>query len=309
MYKIAIIIPYFGKFPDWIDLFLYSCSLNYRVDNNIFIDWLIFTDNESLEKVYSNTKFFYMQFADYCNIVSDKLHINFHPSTPYKFCDLKPFYGIIHEKELEEYSHWGFGDLDLCYGNLNLLINKKTLHRYNLITTHADRIAGHFTVIKKKSIYTNLCLKILDWERKLLNEKVLGLDEMDFTNLVRPSMVNWLRMYRWFAKPFGSGIYGFMKYPNLIHNLFADSLIREFYTSPLPQTGEKWIWNISTNTLIDSFGRSLPYLHFLFFKKTPFWNTPDYWKDGFFQVENKFYNKQKGIIIFDNTAITYKDSL
>lgn len=57
MYKIAIIIPYFGKFPEWIDLFLYSCSLNNKITNNIVIDWLIFTDCEQPQIVYANTIF------------------------------------------------------------------------------------------------------------------------------------------------------------------------------------------------------------------------------------------------------------
>lgn len=309
MYKIAIIIPYFGKFPEWMRLFLYSCHLNYRIDHNVFIDWIIFTDNSPIENIYPNTKFYYLSFKDYCDRVSDSLHINFHPLTPYKFCDLKPFYGIIHKKELQDYSHWGFGDLDLCYGNLSLVINKMNLRKYRLITTHADRIAGHFTVIEKKSIYTDLCLKISNWEIKLLDENVLGLDEMDFTNLVRPTMTNWLRMYRYLARPFGVGIYKFMRIPNMIHNLYADSLIKEYYTSPLPKNGEQWIWNIETNTLINSSGRSIPYLHFLFFKKTPFWKTPNYWKENFFHIDDKCLKGQKGFVIFNNKSVTYKNCL
>ena len=43
-YKIAIFIPYFGKFPEWIDLFLYSCSQNAKLSEEIEVDWLIFTD-------------------------------------------------------------------------------------------------------------------------------------------------------------------------------------------------------------------------------------------------------------------------
>lgn len=43
-YKIAIIIPYFGKFPEWIDLFLYSCSRNAKLSEGIEVNWLIFTD-------------------------------------------------------------------------------------------------------------------------------------------------------------------------------------------------------------------------------------------------------------------------
>ena len=30
--KIAMIVPYFGKWPEWMDLYLYSCSKNPQVD-------------------------------------------------------------------------------------------------------------------------------------------------------------------------------------------------------------------------------------------------------------------------------------
>lgn len=44
--KIAIIIPYFGRFPEWIDLFFYSCSCNQMISDNTRVDWFIFTDND-----------------------------------------------------------------------------------------------------------------------------------------------------------------------------------------------------------------------------------------------------------------------
>lgn len=38
--KIAIIIAYFGKLPEYIQLFLDSCKLNYG------FEWLIFSDDD-----------------------------------------------------------------------------------------------------------------------------------------------------------------------------------------------------------------------------------------------------------------------
>ncbi|WP_420882928.1 DUF6625 family protein [Zooshikella ganghwensis] len=35
---IAIIIPYFGQWPEWIDLYIESCK------HNPSIDWLLFSD-------------------------------------------------------------------------------------------------------------------------------------------------------------------------------------------------------------------------------------------------------------------------
>ncbi len=49
--KIAIIIPYFGKYPEWIDLFFYSCGMNKT------IDFYFFTDCEEPEIHESNLSF------------------------------------------------------------------------------------------------------------------------------------------------------------------------------------------------------------------------------------------------------------
>ena len=307
MYKIAIIIPYFGKFPEWIDLFLYSCSLNKKIADNIAIDWFIFTDCELPRKIYNNTIFIQMSFKEYCQHVMSCLHIDFSPKTAYKFCDLKPFYGLVHESMLSNYTHWGFGDLDLCYGDLSLIINEKRLRKYELITTHADRIAGHFTIIKKDSIYSKLCLKIVDWQNKLNDEKVLGLDEMDLTHLVRRGMVDYLRLYRYLGKPFHVGIYDFMQFPNIVHNWYSKTFIKEFYTSPLPKTGEQWVWDVKNNHILNPWGKEIPYLHFLFFKKTPFWDTPNYWKSGFYCLPQDISIIKNGMVIFDNKSISYKN--
>lgn len=32
MNQIAFIIPYFGKWPEWMDLYLYSCSRQKNID-------------------------------------------------------------------------------------------------------------------------------------------------------------------------------------------------------------------------------------------------------------------------------------
>ena len=38
MKKIAMIIPYFGKFPEWINMYLYSCSYQKLIDFHYFTD-------------------------------------------------------------------------------------------------------------------------------------------------------------------------------------------------------------------------------------------------------------------------------
>ena len=53
--------------------------------------------------------------------------------------------------------------------------------------------------------------------------------------------------------------------------------------------------------------KKLPYLHFLFFKKTPFYQTDIYWKDDFWKVSDSTINQGKGFIIFTNKEVFYKE--
>lgn len=156
--RTAIIIPYFGKWPVWMDLYLYSCSRQKQ------IDFLFYTDCGLPKKTYPNTKFKEMQYDEYCELVSEKLNIRFSPRNhPYKLCGCKPFYGLIHKEDLAAYDFWGFGDIDLVYGNLNSLINEENLNRYDFISTHSERVSGHLFVMRNIDNNNKLCLKIPKW--------------------------------------------------------------------------------------------------------------------------------------------------
>lgn len=67
--QICIIVPYFGLFPVWFDLYLYPCS---RQKN---IDFIFFTDCTIPKVVYDNTIFISVSFDDYCTYISGKLNI------------------------------------------------------------------------------------------------------------------------------------------------------------------------------------------------------------------------------------------
>ena len=142
MIKIAIIIPYFGKWPEWIDLFFYSC------EQNRTIDFYFFTDCEIKQRIGENLKLIPISFNNYIRLVNEKLKIKFNPKDTYKLCDLKPFFGYLHEDLIKKYDFYGFADLDLIFGDIRSFISEKILHNYDVISTHDDRISGHFTLFR-----------------------------------------------------------------------------------------------------------------------------------------------------------------
>lgn len=85
--SILKIIPYFGKWPEWIDFYLESCR------HNPDINWLFYTDCARPATAPANVQFIEISFEDYKQLISTRLRIDFNPTHPYKLCDLKPAMG------------------------------------------------------------------------------------------------------------------------------------------------------------------------------------------------------------------------
>lgn len=304
-YKVAQIIPYFGQWPEWIELYFYSCG------RNPMIDFIFFTNCPLPKHQYHNTIFHQCSYDEYCNLVSERLSINFHCNNPYKLTDLKPFIGAVHEPELREYDFWGFGDLDLVYGDLNILVNDKNLKRYNVITTHNYHIAGHFCICRNNDYYRNLCFKIKDWKHRLVEEHHYAFDENEWAMFIHPFMGKVHRLHHLTTSKLGLHYFTILNFLNPL--LYPKVLLKEFRTSlsPDPEANDDpiqpqirnkvWNYHVKDGRIYDFRGIELPYLHFLFFKKNIWSKTEYYWRDGFYQLDSDFEKYRK--ITFDCVAI------
>lgn len=308
MKSICMLIPYFGQFPKWFDLYLYSCS---KVKD---IDFYFFTDCKTPLKIYSNTKFIKMSYYDYCSLVSKKLNVDFYPTSPYSLCNIRPFMSIIHSDIVKNYKFWGYSDVDLVYGDMSYILNPSFLTKYDLITTHSDRVAGHFTVIKRQGKYDKIALKIKNWKEKILLKKA-GFDEDDFSKIVYPPFVLleklWWHIFRKVI-PLENKYYFYQVVHKLIRN---KALFLECYTTPVPQKDDVWVYDLKSSNLITPKrfhnkkllgNMSLPYLHFLFFKKTPYLKTDSYWRDDFYRIPDNFNFDKNAKILITRRDITVK---
>lgn len=137
MKKGAFIIPYFGKFNNYFQLFLNSCKYNSDYD------WIIFTDDRTRYDYPPNVKVHYTTFESIKKFIQAKFDFKIALNYPYKFCDLKPMYGYIFSDYLKKYPFWGHCDVDLIFGNINEFITDNILNKYDRIG-----ILGHFTLYK-----------------------------------------------------------------------------------------------------------------------------------------------------------------
>ena len=121
MKSIVFIIPYYGTFPSYFQLWLDSCKLNPSVD------WLIFTDIKTPYDYPPNVRIIdksFMQLKDYIQSMFD---FQIRLDAPYKFCDFKVAYGDIFQEYIRDYDYWGYCDIDVIWGDIRKFLTDKIL--------------------------------------------------------------------------------------------------------------------------------------------------------------------------------------
>ena len=137
MKKCVFILPYFGKFNDYFNLFLKSCEKNAKYN------WLIFTDDIKKYNYPSNVSVIYTTFDEIKECFKNKIGFEISLPSPYKLCDFKPTYGLVFEEYIQEYEYWGHCDCDVIFGNLDKILSP-------LLNEGFDKLfaAGHLTIYK-----------------------------------------------------------------------------------------------------------------------------------------------------------------
>jgi hypothetical protein len=254
--SICIIIPYFGKWPVWMPYYWETCRFNAD------INWVFYTDCGMPEHLPSNVKVIEISYADYCQFVSRKLTIQFSPSNPYKLCDIKPLLGYLHEDELKDYDFWGFGDIDLIYGDLRAYFTQARLAKKDLFSTHARRISGHFCLIRNTVDMRIAFQKVKGWQTLIESDQHQAFDEKAFSKLFLRHK-NSPRLVHWFAE--------------LMDPWLKKAEFIEAYSTPNARIAwvdgtynfpEKWFWKNGQLTNDIDGERLFPYFHFMVWKNT-----------------------------------------
>lgn len=148
--KVCFIIPYFGKLPNYFQLFLNSCKYNNK------FNWLIFTDDNKIYEFPDNVKKIDMTFEECKKIIQNKFDFEICLPTPKKLCDYKPAYGWIFSEYLSEYKFWGYCDLDVIFGDISSFISEQMLEEYDKLYN-----LGHLTIYRNTDEINTMFMKPL----------------------------------------------------------------------------------------------------------------------------------------------------
>ena len=125
MKSIVIIYPYFGTLPQQYKMWRASALLNPSVD------FMFFTD-ANVEPA-KNIFVYKMTFSDFQQIAQKAFDFPIVLDRPYKLCEYKQAYGYILHDYIKDYEFWGFGDLDLVFGDIRTFFTESVLgHKFLL---------------------------------------------------------------------------------------------------------------------------------------------------------------------------------
>jgi hypothetical protein len=244
--SIAIIIPYFGEWPPWINFFVESCRHNHD------IDWILFNSCSPPTNLSRNVRHVQIDFEDYKSLVSAALGIRFQPADPYKLCDLKPALAFVHRDLVAGYDFVGFGDLDIIYGDIRSFYNDEILAKSDLLSSHCDRISGHLCLMRNNDLMVTAFRRVPGWIGLLERPDHVEFDEGFFHNTV----VGKRKRFRRAAPLLG-----------------VRSFFRETYSTPGVTNRMRWYWK--GGKLTNEFYPHHPfmYLHFMS------WHSNRWYKD------------------------------
>lgn len=178
MKKIILILPYFGKFKSYFQLFLKTIENNAKN-----VDLLLFTDNDLKEyTVPSNVIVKHSSFEEFKNMIEQRFDQKICLDRPYKLCDYKPAYGFLFEDMIKDYQYWGHCDCDLVFGDFGViddLLEKKYRKLF---------AGGHLTLYLNNHDNNRVFMKPLLGEKiykvAINNNKIYCLDEDYFQDNV-----------------------------------------------------------------------------------------------------------------------------
>ena len=171
--SICLLLPYYGKWPIYLDLFIYTVAKQKNL-NVIF-----FTDLKYSKSLPSNINIVSMSLNQFNKLASDKLGLAINITNPYKLCDLKPAYGIIFEDYILNYNYWAFGDLDLIYGKMFNILPHNWM-KYDVVSFREEWISGSFAIFKNSDYVKNLFKKSKFYKEYFTSKEHKAFDECCF---------------------------------------------------------------------------------------------------------------------------------
>lgn len=243
--SIHLLAPWFGPWPAWMRFFLASCGANPD------IRWTLIGDAPALAAAPANVSFLTIALDDYRRLLADRLKIAPRWREAYKVCDVRPSYGLVHADLIGDADFWGYGDLDVVYGDIRSIYTPDVL-AHDLVTTHDDVVAGHFSLFRNTPKMNEAFTRIRGWRDMLADDRHRSFDEQIFSRLFLP--LKGRQKVRRLITPYLGG--------GLFQERFSTAIPPRLWIDGTPDWPRRWFWRRGKLTAALGPGREFLYLHF-----------------------------------------------
>ena len=170
--EICVLVPYFGAWPEWMELFLQSCRHNH------FIHWVFYSDcGKPAGALPANVKIHAIELVDFLRSVERKIGISISWTDAYKICDLRPAFGKIFEQELSKYQFFGWGDIDVIYGDMQPFLTRDVM-RNDCISFSKNHLSGHLCLWRNRDEVRTWFRQLPDWRDRMEALEYTHFDEL-----------------------------------------------------------------------------------------------------------------------------------
>lgn len=172
--SVIILLSFFGEFPWYFCYFTHSCRYNPT------INFCIISDNNKISNMPKNVSFVIITREQFQSLATEKLGFSTKLIHGYKICDFRPSLGYLFPELIKEYEFWGYGDIDMMYGNLRNFLTPQLLDNYDIFSFRPEYLTGSFTILRNTKKINTLFMQSRDCKTVLSQSEYFNFDECNF---------------------------------------------------------------------------------------------------------------------------------
>lgn len=168
--KAAVFVPWWGPAPGWESQFIERAQHSKSLRLILVGDAAGFAPEFDVDRIPIETE----EFEELARKVSGVNIRKRDPKYPrgQSLCELRPLLADMFPEALADLSWWGYGDMDVVWGDWDSFLTDGLLEQFDIITSNAKTINGPFCLFRTS--LSRLYLKRQDLLENPLNS---GLDE------------------------------------------------------------------------------------------------------------------------------------
>ena len=172
--SLIILLSFFGEFPWYFNFFLHSCK------NNPTVSFYIITDNNKIFNKPKNVSLVTKTIKQFQKLATEKLGFPTALIQAYKICDFRPSLGFLFPELIAGFDFWGYGDIDIIYGNLRKFLTDELLDNYDIFSFRPEYLTGSFTILRNTKKINTLFMQSRDYKIVLSQNEYFNFDECNF---------------------------------------------------------------------------------------------------------------------------------